>query len=131
MKSTKNTRNYNMQKQLAKINNFGFILYQTNLKHSLESLSEYEFRKEILKLKEKEKPKLGNILILTTESEDVIKYAGIISSLNNKPLEIWHEEYDGLKISPIETIIEKYSQFRPGEWEPIKIKYYEIPLSKV
>ncbi len=129
MKQTKKTRNYNMQKCLSKIHNFGFILYQTGLKHKLEKISEFKFHKEISKLKEKSKPNLGDILILTTESEDVIKYAGIISN-ENKSIEIWHEELEKYKISSIEKIIEKYSQFRPGEWEPMKIKYYESPLSK-
>ncbi|HKL23401.1 MAG TPA: hypothetical protein VJ895_01485 [Candidatus Nanoarchaeia archaeon] len=131
MNSIKNTRNYNMKKCLSKTNNFGFILYQTNLKHNLEALSEYEFKKEISKLKEKTKPNLGDILILTTESEDIIKYTGIISTKQNQSLEIWHEEFGKYEISSLETIIEKYSQFRPGEWEPMKIKYYESPLSKV
>jgi hypothetical protein len=120
-----------MQKQLAKTHNFGFILYQIELKHNLETMSENEFRKEILKLKEKNIPELGDILILTTKSEDVIKYAGIISSNPNEPTYIFYEEFEGYKISPLEIIIEKYSQFRPGEWEPMKIKYYESPLSKI
>lgn len=73
--------------------NFGYILYQTGIAEKEIPVFECKFKKELKKLKQIDKPEIGNIITWEEEwiGEPIIKYAGIIKNLN--PLKIEHKVY--------------------------------------
>lgn len=117
-------RHSNWNKTASILENFGFVLNESNLKKSKKDTSERDFKEKISKLEKTTSPKFGDIVTIETrENPSTIKYAGIYISNN----QILNQEYGIKKINTPEELIIKYSKFHKDifENEGVKISHYK------